>query len=245
MKVFDVYSALNRIAPFDTAYEWDNCGLITGSFDDSVTGVLVTLDADFKALENAIKNNCSVVVSHHPVIWDPLKSVTDKDTVYHYIKNKISVISAHTCLDACESGPSYLLAKIAGVENPAPYTVDGLPIGRTGSVNFDENFVSNLASALNTRADSVICRPVKNVCVIAGSGGSEIKNISQHEIDTLITGECKHEHFVYAENYGLNIIALGHFETENIVVKPLAKQLEKMLDIPIFTSSRTPLVNRG
>ena len=80
---------------------------------------------------------------------------------------------------------------------------------------------------------------------VSGSGGSALALLNEYGIDTLITGEGKHEHFVFADNNGLNLIALGHFETENIIVKPFARRLETLLTgVRIFTSDRTELIRR-
>ena len=95
------------------------------------------------------------------------------------------------------------------------------------------------------RADFIIKRPIRRAAVVSGSGGSALALLNGYGIDTLITGEGKHEHFVFADNNGLNLIALGHFETENIIVAPFARRLETLLTgASIFTSDRTELIRR-
>lgn len=242
MKVIDVYNAVNEIAPFDNCCDWDNSGLICGSMDEDVTGVLVTLDADRYALEMALKNGCNVVVSHHPIIWDALKRVTDGEIVYHYILNGISVISAHTCLDAATDGINDILADMMGMEDRKPFMCDGIGLGRYGKVT-DEG-IQSLISKIGTRADCVMSRPVQYAAVIGGAGGSELRDALVLGCDTLVTGEAKHDRFVDAENLGINLIVLGHYETEAVIVQPLCNKLSGMLDTKVIASDRKPLVTR-
>lgn len=243
MKVLDVYNAVNEISPFENGCVWDNGGLICGSMSDGVTGIAVTLDADRFALEFAIKNGCNTVVSHHPLIWDALKKVTDTELVYHYIRNGISVISAHTCLDAATGGINDILADMLCMQDRKTIDIDGVPLGRYGKVC--ENAVDVLASKLNARADSVIVRPISVAGVISGAGGSELEYVAALGCDTLITGEAKHDRFVAAENMGINLISLGHYETETVILKPLADKLkEKLADVKVLVSDRKPLITR-
>lgn len=242
MKVSDVYNAVNEISPFDSACSWDNCGLICGDMTDDVTGVLVTLDADRYALENAVKNGCNVVVSHHPLVFDALRTVTAADTVYHYIRAGVAVISAHTCLDAAKGGINDILADLLGMTDRKDIIVDGAALGRYGKVSPD--CIDRLASAIGARVDSNVCRPIETAAVVSGSGGSMLCDVLAHGCDTFITGEAKHDHFVTAENVGINLFALGHYETEAVIVRPLADKLTKILGTKVLTTDRKPLITR-
>lgn len=248
MKVKDIAEALNVIAPFDEACSWDNCGLMCGDPEDGVTGVLVTLDADMHALEYAVKHGCSVVVSHHPLIFDGLKSVTAQHPVYSYVKHGVAVISAHTCLDAANGGINDLLAQAVGITQTQKLFMDGCALGRYGQVNCADpyEYIDEIKSRLGSkRADYILSRPIKRAAVVSGSGGSAAWLLKSCDCDTLITGEAKHDHFLFAENNGLNLIALGHFETENIVIGPLVKRLSAMFSQVRFVSSdRTEFIKR-
>ena len=248
MKINDVLNAVNELAPFDSACEWDNCGLMCGDRYADLTNALVTLDADMHALEQAKSNGCTLVISHHPLIFDGLRSVTADTPVYRFIREGIAVISAHTCLDAAKDGINDLLAAYAGIQNPEPLMMDGCALGRYGCVSAEEPelYIDMLKENLpSCRADCVISRPIERAAVVSGSGGSALPLLSRYGCDTLITGEAKHNHFVYAENNGLNLLTFGHFETENIIVNPLAKRLSEMLpDINFVISDRTEFIRR-
>lgn len=248
MKIRDVLEAVNKIAPFESACDWDNCGLMCGDENADAARALVTLDADMYALELAAENRCSVVISHHPLIFDGIKSVTADLPIYHFIKNNIAVISAHTCLDAAKGGINDLLAELAGIKNPHELLIDGKALGRYGDADAGDTaeYIDKLKHSLpSERADCIINRPIKRAAIVSGSGGSALELLGEYGCDTLITGEAKHSHFVYAENNGLNLLTFGHFETENIITRPLARRLSGMLpDISFTVSDRTEFVKR-
>lgn len=248
MKVKDIVEALDVIAPFDGACDWDNCGLMCGDLDDGVSRVLVTLDADMYALELALKHQCTAVVSHHPLIFDGLRSVTAAHPVYSYIKNGIAVISVHTCLDAADGGINDLLAQAALIQDPQKLYMDGCALGRYGIAECKDpyEYIDAIKSRLpSNRADYLLSRPIKRAAVVSGSGGSAIELLKTYDCDTLITGEAKHDHFLYAQNNGLNLITLGHFETENIIIEPLVSKLSQILvQTEFIGSDRTKFIKR-
>lgn len=248
MKIRDIYDALNELAPFDGACDWDNCGLMCGDMDSDVSRVLVTLDADMYALESAAANRCEAVISHHPLIFGALKAVDADAPVYRYIRRNIAVISSHTCLDAAKGGINDLLAQLAGIRNPKELMIDGEALGRYGEVSAENarEYIDMLKARLHScRADYILSRSVRCAAVVCGSGGSALELLRDCGCDTLITGEAKHEHFVYAENHGLNLLTFGHFETENIIVEPLCRRLREMLpEIEFISGGRTEFIKR-
>lgn len=232
MKVIDVFNAVNNICDFKSAYPWDNCGLLCGDKDAKVTKILVTLDADIAALNKAIEIGANTVVSHHPMIYDALKQITPDVCVYHYIKNNINVIAAHTCLDAANGGVSDTLASLCALENVSAVYDGDVPIYRVGDskISNADEFIKSVCDALpSNRCDAVICGDVKRVIVAGGSGGAVPQLAKQMGIDTCVTGECKHSVFIAARNLGINLFSFGHFETENPIVKVLAKKLGELL----------------
>lgn len=245
-EVLDVYNAMNEIAPFLSACEWDNCGLIVGDMQDKVTKVYVTLDADAAALKFAKEHGCELVISHHPIIFSAVRSLTTDDMAYHYIKNSVSVICSHTCLDLANGGINDIFAKMAGMEDAQDFMIDGRGLGRYGNVKTHKNYLDFLKDKFNTgRLDCIISCDIKKAAVVSGSGGSAIYDIKEYGVDTLITGEAKHEHFVYAENNGLNLIALGHFETENVIIQPLCARLSELVcGVEFIPSCRTEFIKR-
>ena len=117
MIVYDIYDFLDEKYDFSSALEYDNVGLLVGDGRDKVTGVLVCLDCTDEAITEAVKQGANLIVTHHPVIFDPLKSVTEQSLVYRLIKIGISVISAHTNLDQADGGVNDALAEAVGLSD--------------------------------------------------------------------------------------------------------------------------------
>ncbi|MDE6087742.1 MAG: Nif3-like dinuclear metal center hexameric protein, partial [Oscillospiraceae bacterium] len=106
-----IYRIINQIAPFKTQESWDNSGLLIGSSQDSVSGILVTLDITQRAIEKAYQNHCSLIISHHPVIFSALKKLDTNSVPYQLIRHGISAICCHTNLDLAPGGLNDLLVE--------------------------------------------------------------------------------------------------------------------------------------
>ena len=120
MKIKDIVSQIEKIAPPGLAQQWDNTGLLIGDSDSAVKKVLLTIDITHEVVKEAKQNGCNFIISYHPVIWDGLKSVTSSSVVYELVRCGISVYSMHTALDAVGGGLNDELAKMVGIKNPAP-----------------------------------------------------------------------------------------------------------------------------
>ena len=97
--VSDVFDFINQIAPFETQESWDNSGLLIGSRTSVVRKIAVCLDVTNDTVSKAHDFGADLLVSHHPVIWDPLKSVLSDSPVFRAIQNGMSIVSAHTNWD--------------------------------------------------------------------------------------------------------------------------------------------------
>ena len=117
MKVKDIYSYLNELFPCESAVAYDNTGILVGNSEDEVKKALVALDCNIDIIEIAKKENCNLIITHHPVIFDGLKSVTENTVVYNLIKNNISVISMHTNMDMGKNGVNDALCNVLELEN--------------------------------------------------------------------------------------------------------------------------------
>ncbi|MCG8700324.1 MAG: Nif3-like dinuclear metal center hexameric protein, partial [Bacteroidales bacterium] len=108
MKVYEIIEALENVAPLSYQESYDNSGLAVGSTNGEVSGALCTLDVTMEILDEAIENNCNLIISHHPLIFAPLKSITGKNNVEKIvtkaIKNDISIYSGHTNFDNIRRG---------------------------------------------------------------------------------------------------------------------------------------------
>lgn len=244
MKVNELIEIIDGFCPLETAMPWDNCGLNVGDMNADITGVYITLDADMFALENAKRLGCNTVVSHHPLIFGAISSVTADTPIYKYIKEGISVIALHTPLDMTEGGVNDSLAEKIGLCDVTPFYLEGAPLGRMGNVPQTDcvEFAKNLKASLSAKACRFVAKaPVKKVCVVSGSGGSAVAKAKAAGCDSLVTGEAKHDQYILADRLGLNLFVLGHFETENIVLEFLYDKLSDK--VPCFKSDRKELVN--
>lgn len=121
MIIKDVLAHLEELAPLATAENFDNVGLLVGDKNTTVKGVLVTLDTIETVVDEAIENNCNLIVSFHPIIFKGLKSLTGKNyverTVLKAIKNNIAIFAVHTALDNSFNGVNAMMCKKLGLEN--------------------------------------------------------------------------------------------------------------------------------
>ncbi|MDD4377779.1 MAG: Nif3-like dinuclear metal center hexameric protein [Eubacteriales bacterium] len=120
MKVIDAYNAINEFAPFKTAESYDNVGILAGNPEAYVTKALIALDCSEEVLDEAIELGAELIITHHPIIFNPVKQVLADDLLYKIINSRIAVISAHTNLDMAHCGVNDALAKkleLTHVEN--------------------------------------------------------------------------------------------------------------------------------
>ena len=121
MKVKDITNIIEDFAPLSYQESYDNSGLIVGNTNDEVTGVLICLDCIETILDEAIANNCNMVIAHHPIVFSGLKQLNGKNyierTVIKAIKNNIAIYAAHTNLDNVQNGVSFKIAEKIGVKN--------------------------------------------------------------------------------------------------------------------------------
>lgn len=114
VRVKDLMKFLDEFAPFRLQESYDNSGLQTGNPDQEITGILVTLDCTEAIIEEAVGQGCNVVVTHHPVIFKPLKSLTGHDhverTLIKAIRNNVSIVAIHTNLDNIKDGVNHAIA---------------------------------------------------------------------------------------------------------------------------------------
>ncbi len=119
MRVKDVLKIINRWAPFNTAAEWDNVGLLIGDANADVRTIFIALDADEDAINEAIDVGAEVIVAHHPLIYKKLDKLTQEDgagrAILKAVRYGINIIAAHTNLDVAPYGVSFLLAERLGL----------------------------------------------------------------------------------------------------------------------------------
>lgn len=222
-KVKDFYGYLNSIAPFETQEDWDNSGMLVGDMNAEVKKAAVVLDITHEEIKKAKAIGADLIISHHPVIFNPIKSVTKGSVPYELVASSINALCCHTPLDIADGGTNDSLAELLGIE--VTRTED--PILRLGTVEptTAQKLAGKIANTLNTKvryADAG--KTIKKIAICTGAGCSLIE--AAGEIDAFITGDASHHNFLDCVQAGITLIAAGHYETEIIVVPVLVKKLQ-------------------
>lgn len=231
IKVSDIFDFINSIAPFETQETWDNSGMLIGDGAAPVKKIAVCLDVTNDTLDKAFDFGADLVVSHHPIIWDPLKSVPFDSPVGRAIKNGTSIISAHTNWDFADAGVNDVLATVIGLSDIHRITDEGdLAMPRVGTLKVPvpaNEFAKVVAEALDTvvRVSSPE-KMIKTVAVCGGAGASFMNDIAKSGADAYVTGDAKHNDFLDATDLHISLLAAGHYETETVSMPVLMKLLK-------------------
>lgn len=229
IKVNDVLIFLSEKFPLEDACDFDNVGLLIGDKEDTVKKALVCLDADISAVNKAVEIGANLIITHHPVIFSGLKSVTSDSVVFKLVNNDISVISMHTNFDVGVGGVNDILCSLLPIKNVAKFRAnDGCLLNIAESEIENPNELAKaLKEVLGISVRYVAGRPIKKLLVCSGSGGDFIEDVISNGFDALITADVKHNRFIDAQNSGVSLFDAGHFATENVCVKPLSKMLSE------------------
>lgn len=229
MKIQKIFEFLNLLYPIDTACDFDNPGLLVGDGEADAAKVLVCLDCTAKTIEIAKNEGCNLIITHHPVIFSPLKNILSGSIVYELILSGISVISMHTNLDMGDGGVNDCLCEAIGLRDITALTAnDGfiLKSGILPPISADD-FAKKIQKALGGRVKYVDGgKAIEKVLVCSGSGGEFIEDAVTGGFDALVTSDIKHHIFLTAEENGVSLFDAGHFETEDICIEPLTKKLK-------------------
>ena len=231
-KVKDFYGYLNSIAPFETQEDWDNSGMLVGDMNAEVKKAAVVLDITHEEIKKAKAIGADLIISHHPVIFNPIKSVTKGSVPYELVASSINALCCHTPLDIADGGTNDSLAELLGIN----VTRADDPILRLGTVEptTAQELAGKIANTLNTKvryADAG--KTIKKIAICTGAGCSLIE--AAGEIDAFITGDASHHNFLDCVQAGITLIATGHYETEIIVVPVLVEKLQAQFpDIEII-----------
>jgi len=121
MQIKDVTNYIEQLAPLSYAEDFDNVGLLIGNYNTEVTGVLVTLDTLEETVDEAIANNCNLIVSFHPIVFSGLKKINGNNyverVVLKAIQHNIAIYATHTALDNVNNGVSAKMGEVLGLEN--------------------------------------------------------------------------------------------------------------------------------
>ena len=254
--VREIYQYLDGLAPFSLQMDFDNAGFLVGRGDRTVDKILVSLDITEEVVSEAVELGCQLIVSHHPVIFFPAKSVTDTTPdgriLLSLVEYNIAAICAHTNLDAVSGGVNDTLAQRLGLTNIEQLKQDGVDssgrpygIGRVGNTAgvpmYAPAFAAFVKETLGANGVRFVDarRPVRRVAVGGGACSDRMKDAIALGCDTFVTADVKYNGFLDAKALGLNLIDAGHYPTEQVVVPVLAKWLADGLPkVEVYTTQR-------
>lgn len=232
-EVQDIFRTLCEAAPLELQMDFDNSGFLLGHRNEEVTKVLLALDVTDAVIDEAIREKAELIISHHPLIFHPLRSATDETPegrrILKLIENRIAVISMHTNLDIANGGVNDVLMASLGIQTESALDQDSC--GRIGVLDAKlslQEFLARVKKALNCNglryADAG--KGVYRVAVMGGSGADSIERAAALGSDTYVTADIKYHQFQRALDLGLNLIDADHFSTENPVMPELQHLLQ-------------------
>jgi dinuclear metal center YbgI/SA1388 family protein len=241
MKIKDIYNFLDNLSPFELQEKWDNSGLIVGNMDNIIKKVYISLDLDSNNIKDIEPD--SLIITHHPLIFTPLKRINydnySTKILQTLIQRNISLISLHTNFDKTHLN-RYFVKKVLGLKIKK---IDNFIIYCEVNQNFID-FCNYIQSKIDREYLPVVGDTnayIKDIAVVTGSGMSLLDNI---ESDCFITGDIKYHEAMSAKVKGINLIDIGHFESEiyfaEIIYKNIKKYLKKNQIQGIISNSKNP-----
>jgi dinuclear metal center YbgI/SA1388 family protein len=256
---------MEKIAPTHLAESWDNVGLLVGDSNAYISKLLLALDATDEVIDEAIKVKANLIITHHPILFKPVKSVTTSTLngrLYKLIQNNISVYAAHTNFDIASGGTSDILAEklnlkqIDVLEPTVDFENKTYGIGRIGTLQEETtflDFIKILKEVLGLKRLNVVgdlSKKIKKVALSTGSGSEYLEQAYKKGADVYISGDVKYHDAQIAQELGICWVDATHYASENLAMPILKQYLEqefslKKLDVEIFVSeiNGQPFVN--
>lgn len=244
-KVKDIFDEIDCVAPFISALDFDNVGVLVGDENAEVNRVLLALDITEEVVREAASKNANLIISHHPVIFHPLKGLKPSDIAYRLVQHGIHAICCHTNLDfspvcgvnlalGMKLGLLNLQAEEAGADVP-------LFFGNLPEALEPESFACLVKERL--QAQRVQYSPgvgkIRRVCLCSGAGGEYLPYAVGAGADAYLTGEMKHHEMLEAAGEPATVVVAGHYETEQVFAELLAAMLKKRFPETGFLLSQT------
>lgn len=243
MKIREIADAIERFAPLAWQEGYDNAGLVVGDPDSEVRRALLAVDVTEEVLAEAEREGCDLVVTHHPLVFHPLKRLNEADHVQRCvaraIRSGIALYACHTNLDSAPGGMSWRLAAdlgLGGLEvlEPAPGKGEGVGFGVVGELPEAMptlEFLRGAARRLHVgavRYSDVVHDRVRRVAVCTGAGGSLVGEAIRAGAELYVTADLKYSDFMTPSGR-LTVADVGHFESEYCAIEILFDIFSKNL----------------
>ncbi len=239
-QIKDILKALNKLAPFNLAEEWDNVGLLVGNAENTVSSILVGLDPTLGLVDEAISRKANTIITHHPVIFHPLPAITTNTPsgklLERALSNHINIIACHTNFDSAEDGVSDVLARALGLTNLQPLIATDpknstTGLGRVGILTKKKQgkaFLESLHSVLQIPLLQIagpLPEYITKVAVCGGSGSDFAEAAWKSGADLYLSAEIKHSTARWAEEANFCIIDGTHYATEYKIVEHIVNKM--------------------
>lgn len=236
VKIKEVIAALERFAPLPLQEDYDNAGLQVGLTEAEASGALLCLDVTEEVIDEAVSLGCNVVISHHPLLFRGLKTVSDCNMVERCVRkailNNIVVYSMHTNIDNAEDGVNFKIAEKLGLQqvellHPHPVKVKSKGAERTvmagngivGMLPLPEDALSFLQRIKTIfhidclQHNELLQQPIQKVVICGGAGDFLLDEALAEQADAFLTGEM-HYHMYFGHEQEIQIAVLGHYQSE-------------------------------
>lgn len=248
VSVRDIANVIEQFAPCSLQESYDNTGLQVGRNEMRVTGVLLCLDVTEDVLEEALRRNCNMIVSHHPLIFKGLKHLTESNAteriVIKAIREDVAIYASHTNLDSAFEGVSFEMGAMLGMTDLQVLEPrdDGSGLGVIGNIMTTPTieFLRKVKKKFNVRclrySDEASRLVVKRIALCGGSGSSLCRKAIEEGADMFITGDVNYHDFT---TFGpeMILVDIGHYESELCSRGILMRIIHQTYpDFPLFIS---------
>ncbi len=238
MNIKEIIKALEVFAPLPLQESYDNAGLQVGLSEAECSGALLCLDVTEAVLQEAADKGCNLVVAHHPLVFRPVKHITDQTYVERClrfaVKNDIAIYAAHTNLDNAAGGVNHEIASRLGLQD-VQFLVDNGNGGGSGIVGHlaapmtAPEFIQSVKEIFGVECamcNSYLSRPISKVALCGGAGDFLLNNAVASGADAFITGEM-HYHQYFGMEQTIQIVVIGHYQSEQYTMHLLQRKLQE------------------
>ncbi len=242
MRAKDIAKYIEEYAPLNLQESYDNAGFTVGDPEREVRGVLLAVDVTSEVIEEALGLGVDMIITHHPLIFNPIKRLNSSNyverCVEQAIKNDIILYAAHTNLDSTVGGMSWRLGEILGVENMQVLlpTTSGADIGygvvgelaREWDTVEYMSWVGKMLDCKAIRHSDMVSERCRRVAICTGSGGSMMSAARESGADVYITSDLRYNDFMTPSG-GFTVVDVGHYESEYCAIHILFDILSKKI----------------
>lgn len=250
--VKNIYDYIDTFAPFSGQMDFDNAGLLVGNSSQEVKKCLLALDITNDVVKEAAEHDAQLIISHHPVIFNPLKRIYVGTPVYNLISEGISAVCAHTNLDIAAGGVNDSLCRVLELSDCHIAQSDETGLCRIGNLphSMTAEELAVYVAEKTGNPSVTYCNGEKQISRVGvcGGAGDDFWRSLCNSCDALVTGEVHHHNYIDAAASGFTLICAGHYHTENPVIKVLCDMLSKSfadVEFKIAESGTSPQIGLG